>query len=189
MNCLFLRILLLTFAHTGVGLINSHAQGPAVPSDWKQVSACHIRFVTPKDLKNQFARGIDSCFAEFRNRRMRLAIDSGSSGGVFTKAGTSLDFKEEFIEIDGKKAQVVTYKDARSKANRKFVAGFYVVLYEAQNKERQSSAFLYMTVQGKSEKELEIAKRIFQSIRFDVYRPFVIEHGGTPNKRLPPTLR
>ena len=61
-------------------------------------------------------------------------------------------------------------------AQPQICGGVYVVLYEAQNKERQSSAFLYMTVEGKSEKELEIAKRIFQSIRFDVYRPLVIEH-------------
>ena len=107
---LFPRILLLIFTHTCVGLINSHAQDPAIPPGWKKVSACQIRFLAPKDLKNQYSRGIDSCFVEFRSGKMRLAIDSGSWGGVFTRAETSLDYKEEFIEIDGKKAQVVTYK-------------------------------------------------------------------------------
>jgi hypothetical protein len=106
---------------------------------------------------------------------MRLTIDAGSWGGVFTRTETSLDFKEEFIDIDGKKAQVVTYRDALSNSSRKFVAGFYVVLYESPNKEKQPSAFLYMTVRAKSEKELEIAKQIFHSIRFDDYRPFTFE--------------
>lgn len=153
----------------------SHAQEPAIPPGWKKVSACQIRFLIPKDLKNQHARGIDSCFVEFRNGKMRLAIDSGPWGGVITKVEATHNFKEEFIEIDGKKAQVVTYQNARNKSNRKFVAGFYVVLYEAQKNERQSSAFLYMTIQARSEKELEIAKQIFQSIRFDDYRPVTIE--------------
>ncbi|MBC7912477.1 MAG: hypothetical protein H7Y30_18365 [Pyrinomonadaceae bacterium] len=175
MTRLFLGILFLTFAHTWVGLINSHAQAPTIPHDWKTVSACQIRFSTPKDLKNQNVRGIDSCYAEFRNSKMRLTIDSGSWGGVFTRTQTNLDFKEEFIDIDGKKAQVVTYKDAQSNSSRKFVAGFYVALYESPDKEKQPSAFLYMTARVKSEKELEVAKQIFRSIRFDAYRPFTIE--------------
>lgn len=172
---LFLIILLLAFTHTCACLINSRAQDQAIPSGWEKASACQIRFLIPKDLKNQYARGIDSCFVEFRNSKMRLTIDSGSWGGVFTRTETSLDFKEKFIDIDGKKAQVVTYKDAQSNSSNKFVAGFYVVLHEAPNKEEQSSAFLYMTVRAKREKDLEIAEQIFYSIRFDSYRPFTIE--------------
>ena len=175
MNRLFLRILFLTFAYSWAGLIISHAQDSTIPPGWKTVSACQIRFLVPKDLKNQNVRGIDSCFVEFRNSKMRLTIDAGSWGGVFTRTEASLDFKEEFINIDGKKAQVVTYKDAQSSSSRKFVAGFYVVLYESPDKEKLSSAFLYMTVRVKGEKELEVAKQIFHSIRFDDYRPFTFE--------------
>ncbi len=125
----------------------------------------------PKELKNQYAKGIDSCFVEFRSGKMRLSIDSGSYGGVYQKSESNLDFKEEYIEIDGKKAQIITYKDAKKKSKRKFVAGFYVVLYESQNKTREQSAFLYMTIESKNENDLKIAKQIFQSIRFDVYSP------------------
>ena len=102
---------------------------------------------------------------------MRLSIDSGSYGGVYKKAESYLYFTEEFIEIDGKKAQIITYKDAQKKSKRKFVAGLYVVLYKSQNKEMQPSAFLYMTIEGKNENDLEIAKQIFQTIRFDIYLP------------------
>jgi hypothetical protein len=125
-------------------------------------------------LKNQHAKGIDSCVAEFRNGTMRLAIDAGSFGGDIAKAEMMLDFTEEFAVIDGKKVQLITYKDARTKSKRKFVAGLYVVLYEAKPKEAQTSAFLYMTVEGHSEKEIAMAKQIFRSIRFDAYKPSTI---------------
>ena len=172
---IFSNILFLIFAYACVGLIGSYAQNSAISSGWENVSVCQIRFLIPRNLKNQYAKSIDSCVAEFRSKKIRLAIESGSYGGIYKKAETHLDFKEESIEIDGKKAQVVTYRDTQNKSNRKFVAGFYVVLFEAQNKETQQSAFLYMTIKAKSEKELEIARRIFQSIRFDEYKPFTVE--------------
>ena len=166
--------LFLTLAHLSLGFTYCHAQSSTVTPGWEKVSVCQIRFLIPKNLKNQHAKGIDSCVAEFRNGTMRLAIDAGSFGGEVTKAEMMVDFKEEFVVIDGKKVQLITYKDAQTKSKRKFVAGLYVVLYEAKPKETQTSAFLYMSVAGKSEKEIEIAKQIFRSIRFDPYQPTTI---------------
>ena len=170
-----ISLLFLTLALVSLGLTCSHAQSPTVTPDWEKVGVCQIRFLIPKDLKNQHVKGIDSCFAEFRNGKMRLAIDaSGLGGGGFTKYETMLDFVDESVVIDGKKVQIITYKDGRTKSKRKFVAGLYVVLYEAKPKETQTSAFLYMTVEGNSEKEIQIAKQIFRSIQFDAYKPSTI---------------
>lgn len=169
------NILFLAFAYASIGLIDSYAQNSKIPSKWTTVKVCQINFVIPKSLKNQYAKGIDSCVADFGNGRMKLTIDSGHYGGKFTRAETSLNFKEEFVEIDGKKVQLVFYNDTRSKANRKFVAGLAVVLNEAKNKEKELSTFLIMTIEAKSETEIEIAKQIFQSIRFDVFAPFTVE--------------
>ena len=169
-------LLLLTLAHMSLGLTCGQAQSSTITPGWERVAACQIRFLIPQDLKNQYVKGIDSCFAEFRNGKMRLAIDAGSlGGGGFTKYETMLDFVEESAVLDGKKVQIITYKDGQTKSKRKFIAGLYVVLYEAKPKDTQMSAFLYMTVQGNSEKEIEIAKQVFRSIHFDTYRPFLIE--------------
>ena len=164
-------ILFLLFIYNCCALIEIRAQDSIDSSDWEKINVCQIKFLIPKKLKNQYAKGIDSCVAEFRNGKMRLLIDSGSYGGLYKKTESNLDFKEEFIEIDSKKAQIVTYKDTQKKSKRKFVAGFYVVLYESQNKKMESSAFLYMTIESKNENDLKIAKQIFQSIHFDVYSP------------------
>lgn len=168
-------ILFLAVAYTCVASTDSYAQDSSVPSGLVKVNLCQISFLIPKNLKNQYAKGIDSCVAEFRGGKMRLAIDSGPFGGGFTKAETSLDFKEEMVEIDGKKAQVVTYLDTRKKTMRKFVAGFSVVLFESQDKEKQRSVFLIMTIESKREKDLEIARQIFQSIRFEPFAPRTVE--------------
>lgn len=168
-------ILLLAVAYIHAGSIESYAQDSTTPTEWKKVSVCRINFRLPETFKNQYAKGIDSCVAEFRVGKMRLAIDSGSYGGGFTKAETSLNFKEEIVEIDGKKAQVVTYQDTRKKSTRKFVAGFSVVLFESQDKQKQPSVFLIMTIESKREKDLETARQIFQSIRFEPFTPSTVE--------------
>ncbi len=55
---------------------------------------------------------------------MKLAIDSGPFGGNFTKAETSLDFKEEFLEIDGKKVQLVFTKTVETRLITNLSQGF-----------------------------------------------------------------
>jgi hypothetical protein len=168
--------LLLTLAHISLGLVFSHAQSPTVPRGWDKAAACQIRFLIPKDLKNQHVKGIDSCFAEFRNGKMRLAIDASSfGGGDFAKTKTMLDFVEESVAIDGKKVQLIFYKDGQTKSKRRFVAVLFVILHEGKAKDTDPSVFLYMTIEGKSEKEIVVAKQIFDSIHFDTYRPFSIE--------------
>lgn len=165
-------ILFLIFVYACIALIEIHAQDATIPPDWEKVGVCQINFLIPKNLKNQYSRGIDSCFAEFRSKNMYLAIDSGSwGGGEQTKIESNLDFKEESVEIDGKKAQIITYKDAQKKSKRKFIAVFNVVLYESQKNEIQRNVNLSMKIEAKNENDLETAKQIFQSIRFDAYSP------------------
>ena len=101
---------------------------------------------------------------------MRLAIDYGLYSGAYKNDGTTLDFKEEFTEIDGKKAQVVTFKDTRG--SRKFGAGLYVLIHEVPGKMKTS---LNMMINVKNAEDLETASRIFQSVRFDEFKPFTVE--------------
>jgi hypothetical protein len=162
-------ILFLTFAYVNADLVGSYAQVSEIPNGWKKVSLCQLHFLIPKNMKNQNVKGIDSCVADFKNSRMRLAIDYGSYSGAYKNDGTTSDFKEEFTEIDGKKAQLVTFKDRR---DRKFVAGLYVLIHEAQDGMKTS---LNMSISVKSEEDLETARHIFQSLRFDKFTPFTVE--------------
>ena len=167
MTRLSINFLFLFFAFGYAGLINNYSQDLKVSSGWKKVHACGITFLVPKTLKNKKAQGFDSCVAIFRNSKVYLAIDSGWYGSVSSKSNTSPDFKEEFIEIDGKKAQLATYVRGRSNSDQQFFARIYVALSEPRDDAiTVETTSLNMTVQVRSEKELETAKQIFQSIRF-----------------------
>ena len=163
-------ILFLAFAYISAGLTSSYAQSSEIPNGWKRVSLCQLNFLIPKHLKNQHVKGIDSCVAEFKSSKMRLAIDYGSYSGAYKSDGTTVDFKEEFTEIDGKKAQLVTFKDTRD--SRRFVAGLYVLIHEAQNGMNTS---LNMSIRVKSAEDLETARHVFQSLRFDKFKPFTVQ--------------
>ncbi len=166
-----IRICLLVLFLALVGMPKVRAQVTQIPPDWKHVNVCQIRFWIPGNLKNQYVKGIDSCFAEFRNGKMRLAIDSGSFGGAYTKSESNLRFTEETIELEGKTARVYRFDYAEKKSKLRFVAGLSVVLFDAQGIKGQSSETLHMTIEAKSEAELEVANQIFRSIRFDPYFP------------------
>ena len=176
MSYLLVSSLFLILANLPFGLTGGQAQSSNVLPGWEKAGACQIRFLIPKDLKNQHVKGIDSCFAEFRSDKMRLAIDAGWFGdGTFAKTEAMLEFTEESVVIDGKKVQLITYRDGQTKSKRKFFARLFVTLHEGKSRNTDPSVFLFMTVEAKSERELEIANQIFHSITFEPYRPFLIE--------------
>ena len=163
----FIKILFLAFVFCFVGLSSNHAQDSKVPSSWKKVSICNINFFVPKNLKNNNARGIDSCVASFDSEEIGLNIDYGWYGSPSAKYSEEYtDFKEEFIKIDRKKAQLATFRDERMDSKQNFVARIYVALGKKLAGVGMTPS-LNMTITVRSEKELETARQIFQSIRFD----------------------
>ena len=168
---LFIIILFLAFAHDCLGSSDIFAQNSEVPFGWKKVSVCQMSFLIPKTLKNRNAEGTDSCIAVFSNSKTALGIDYGWYGSAYKinklNKDYILDFKEETIKIDGKDAQFATFIDTRTNPKRNFIARIYVVLDEGKNNEFGMKTSLNMKVAVRNEKEFEIAKQIFQSIRFD----------------------
>jgi hypothetical protein len=160
------KFLFLAFAFGYIGLTNNCAQDSKIPSGWKKVSICDISFFVPKDLKNENAGGVDSCVALFSSSKIRISIDYGMYGSSSKKYETSVDFKEEFIKIDGKKTQLATYRNTQIDGSQNFIARIYVVLNEPKEKDVEMTTSLNMTIAIEGEKDLETAKQIFQSIRF-----------------------
>ena len=163
---IFIEILFLVFAIGCIGLTDNFAQDFKTHSDWKKVSVCDLSFSVPKNLKNNNARGIDSCVASFSSNKIGLYIDYGWYGSSSTQYEKYTDFKEEFIEIDGKKTQLATYRDTQMNASHNFIARIYIALNEPKDGGGMTTS-LNMAISVGSEKELETAKQIFQSIRFD----------------------
>lgn len=165
------RILFFVVISVGAASSESRAQEETkAPAGWKKFSACQFHFLAPSNLKNQNARGIDSCVAEYKSSKLRIAIDYGWYGGSYRNDSGAIDFKEEIIEIDGRKAQLVTFKNARGK--QAYVAGLYVLIHQSQDGTKVS---LNMTINAKTAEDSETAKQIFRSLRFDGYQPFTVE--------------
>lgn len=163
----FIKTLILAFAFGFVGLTNNFAQKIEVPSDWKKVSACKMSFFVPQDFKEKDEEGVDSCVTSFGNGKIWLNIDYGYYGGASENDETVKNFKQEFIKIDGKKAQLAIYREDFADAKNVLMAEIYVVMDTSEKKTKGVTTSLNMEIGLESEKDLETAKQIFRSIRFD----------------------
>ncbi len=157
---------LLAFASACLGLQSGQTPSSGIPSGWQRVKVCQISFLAPKDLTDQRINGVDSCVAEYRSNTMRLHVDSGMSGAAATKTDMTLEFKETSIEIDGIKAQLVTYQDSRNLSKLNLIAQLFLVLYRALDP-RQGSSFLTVMIEARGAKEMEMAKQILGSIHLE----------------------
>jgi|GEM_PF-2514226 len=163
-------IAIVIVAHAGN---TSYAQSRSAINDWLSVQACQITFQIPQDLKRNRREGIDSCIVEFESRKILLSIDYGWYGGATEKSDVTLDFREQSFPIDGKTGTLVTYVDdslyGRNHPQRKYVAHVFIVVESIERKGFPSEPMvtsLMMTVSGHSFKDLDVAKRIFRSVRF-----------------------
>jgi hypothetical protein len=163
----FIKTLFLAFAFSYVGLTNNSAQNLKVPSDWKKVSACATSFFVPQDFKETDREITDSCVRTFGDGKIWLHIDYGYYGGASKNKKTVTDFKDEFIKINGKKAQLATYREDFADAENVLVARIYVVVDKSEKKTKGLTTSLNMEVVLKNEKDLETARQIFRSIRFN----------------------
>ena len=144
---------------------------------WTSIQACQITLQIPLNLKRNRREGIDSCIVEFENRNMLLSIDYGRYGGAEKKSDVTFDFKEQFLAVGGKTGTLATYVDnslyARNHPERKYVAHLFVVVESVEGQRLPNGGSLppmvtslMMTVRGHSATDLDIAGRIFRSVRF-----------------------
>ena len=149
----------------------SGASGKVTSDDWVPVNVCHVRFLLPANLKRTTRKGIDSCIAEFENRKMLLSIDYGWYGGPARESDVTLDFREEAVSIGGKTGTISTYVDnslyARNHPERKYVTHVYVVAKATPDERASMTTSLMMEVRSESKKQLQIAERIFRNVRFE----------------------
>lgn len=140
---------ILIFAAVG----NSYAQEREVPKRWKEVNICGLSFLVPKKLKSKNARGIDSCVAEFRSKNISLGMDFGAYTATPEDSPDYQNSTAKTLEVDGKKATLSIF-------------GYQSRLYVLIGKSDFGTHALGMLISGRNTNDLEIARQIFQSIRF-----------------------
>jgi hypothetical protein len=150
MSRLIIASLILTFA------LSSHgsAQTREVPKGWKEINMCGLSFLVPKNLKKQNNfKPIDSCIGAFKSKNLGLGFDYGMYTAPPEDASSYRGGKAETLEIDGKKARLLTYP---------YGARIYILVAESE----YGKSALGMSITSKTQNDVETAKRIFQSIRF-----------------------
>jgi hypothetical protein len=139
--------------------------------DWSTVQACRVSIQLPKTLKRNRHEGIDSCVAEFEDGGMFLLLDYGTWGGAASKNARDLNFAEESFIVDGKTGVFATY--IMYPVNQRkplYIAHLYVELEAAQGPYGRPTSFM-ATLTGHSPKDMDIARRIFSSVRFTPQTP------------------
>lgn len=132
---------------------NLYAQKREVPKGWKEIKICGVSFIAPKQLKDKKARGIDSCVGIFKSKNIRLGIDFGAYTATPEDSTGYRDSKTETLEIDGNKATLTIY-------------GYQSYVYIVTSEWESGRTAFGMLISGKTAKDSEIARQIFQSVRF-----------------------
>lgn len=133
-------------------------------SDLKEIRICGLIFLVPRNMKDSHVRGIDSCVGSFESDDVSLSLDYGVYSGV-TRDERYTDFNESEIRIDGKKGRLWTYRNPRMELSRNWVACIYVVVAPRDKNWPETALNMFVTV--RNQQSLNIAKNIFQSIRFE----------------------
>lgn len=166
-----MKLLMLSAAAVIICGVISFTHAPRLsngPDGWVKINICRLSFFAPPDMKDLGTKGADSCVAQFANNQITLYLDYGRYGSPNTQSSLNRGSKEQSISIDGKKGHLITYiDDSHGNSGRKYDASLYVVVRESETEGFPKTISLMMWVQGDSEKNQEIAQRIFRTIRFE----------------------
>lgn len=142
---LIIASLILTFALS----FNSYSQTREILKGWKEIKECGVSFLVPKNMKKKRddATPIDSCFGGYKSSKMILGLDNDNY------MNQPEETSYESLEIDGKKARLIKNPNSLR---------LYIVV-GASNDARFS---FDMGITFKKASDVQIARKIIQSIRF-----------------------
>lgn len=160
-NLIILLLLIFNVAY-------AQDEKPPVPKIWGKFQACGLSFYAPSNLKEERVQGIDSCVKEYRSKSILFSLDVVSFGGKESNSrrneySDKKDFQIEKVEIDGRKAEVITHYETEK--SEQWNGLFYgAILYvPVINKDGSS---LTIWTHNRSQKDREIAKKIFETVQF-----------------------
>lgn len=148
-----------------------------IPGQWKYIAAdAAFGFYVPANMQESSMPGIDPYAGRCQNHEINLSFRYAYSSGLeyleLLKGSEISEYEEAWVNIDGKAAKIVTYRDPSGNESRSrfrlsseilpptYVAGVYFPEADI------ASEKLTMTATCKSPADLDTAKTIFKSIRF-----------------------
>jgi len=128
--------------------------------EWQKIEIKgRFSFSIPPEMKRTSAQDTDSLVGEYRSSNISLSFDYGWYSDPLDYQGRT-DYEESFIEIDGRKAKLVTFRQTNSQNGFANFAGIHFSeLADGQNK-------LTMWARYQNRNDLNQIKKVFQSIKF-----------------------
>lgn len=128
--------------------------------EWQRVEIKgRFSFSIPPEMKRTSASGIDSLVGEYRSPNISLSFDYGWYSDPLDYQGRT-NYEESFIEVDGRKAKLVTFRQTDSKNDFANFAGIHF----ADPGDDQNKLTMWARYQNRN--DLDQIKRVFQSIKF-----------------------
>jgi hypothetical protein len=142
----------------------------AAPEGWKRIDAQgRFSFYIPPEMKRIDVHGIDSYVEKYSSDTMTLDFDYGQYSNPLDNEGEE-DYRSEVVEIDGRKARLVTLTLTGENLGYKYYAGLYFPDVDPLER-RTPKPGLTVGVSSKSKADQERAKKIFSTIRFPPRQP------------------
>lgn len=145
----------LLFVGVLIAFVAFAAEEP--PDGWRVISNQYFSFSIPQELKKTEASGEDSFVEEYAGDGMLVGFDYGIWSNNFD------DFPKETVygdvQVDGEPARIGTFPTTRLQPEFNFFTQIHV-------KEHGKRLKLTMSARCRTEKEVELAKKVFGSIRF-----------------------
>ena len=150
-------------------LVVGSAIAEVAPNEWRVVDAKgRFSFSLPPDMEEQTVQGKDSYVGEYRSSNIQFSFDYGwySDPLEHDYFPTQPEYQEANVAIGGKSAKIVTFHRAATDSGFPYVAAVYFPdVLDGQTSVGMKTR-LTMWADCKGQSEQEIAKKIFQSIRF-----------------------
>lgn len=157
-----------------------------IPKDWKRIETDSFSFSIPQTLKKKNVHGIDSQVLQFENDEMQLDIEWGDYVEEFDYYAQQFENEREQVEIDGVKTEIINWDVTKPSSSQmsngmnmtngtmtgekplkpKKIEKLYAIGVNFPRKEETHLPSISFSARSKNLESQEIAKTIFQSIKF-----------------------
>jgi len=153
--------LLLSLSCAGLNICSGDEPTRNIPESWVEIEVSKFfSFSIPPELKEIKVKGKDSMVGRFESKTMALSYDYGWYSDSLKHYTARESYKAIETTIDGKKAKIVTLKQKTEDV----ALGYVAAIHFPKLPNTQSRLTMFARCAG--EKELELAKRIFGTVKF-----------------------
>lgn len=163
-----MKVLLGAIIAVAAFACHANAQNKYTPrANWQRISDCGVTFYVPPDVREEKARGIDSCVRRYRSESILIVLDSilypDPGGSRREEYYEERDFNLRKTRVGGRKAEIITYFETKFPAEAQGL-NYSAVLHVPLLPKGRGNFTLW--TYSRNPESREAAIKIFESVRF-----------------------